>query len=120
MPNEHLLPLRNTIQSPVTTLVAGPPGPAGEHAVYRFAAEDDTVLGELQFQKGPIGDNGANGIQQEDLLKVVVHRLQSFQNGPLACRENAIAKTHVETALHWLNARTMDRRFRGVEGKNEE
>ena len=39
--------------------------------------------------------------------------------GDFACRENALALTKVEEALHWLNHRTADRQRRGVEGKNE-
>lgn len=33
------------------------------------------------------------------------------------CRENAIATTHVETAILWLEKRTAERKARGVEGK---
>jgi len=54
----------------------------------------------------------------EDLLNIVVDRLESFQSGDFACRENALALTKVQEALHWLNHRTADRIDRDVEGKS--
>ena len=67
------------------------------------------------FQKGPIGECGVNGITQEALLAIVIDRLRSFQLGPFSCRENAIALTHCEDALMWLQRRTVTRIKRGVE-----
>jgi len=45
--------------------------------------------------------------------------LRSFQAGPYACRENALALTKIEEAMHWLNHRTAERQARGVEGTSE-
>jgi len=73
----------------------------------------------LLFQNGPIGEAGVNGITQEVLLAIVADRLRSFQAGPYACRENALALTKVEEALHWLHHRTRARLSRGVEGTHE-
>lgn len=70
----------------------------------------------LQFQNGPVKDAGFNGITQEVLLEIVADRLRSFQAGPHAGRENAVALTHLETAQMWLQKRTRDRMARGVEG----
>ena len=71
----------------------------------------------MMFQNGPIGEgNPPNGIHQEDLLAICIHRLRCFQDGPFKCRENAIALTHLEDALMWLQKRTRDRMARGVEG----
>ena len=75
-------------------------------------------FGHVNFQEGPIGEVGVNGCQNEDLLHIVIDRLKYFQNGFYACRENDLALTKVQEALHWLNARTLDRVARGVEGKN--
>ena len=72
------------------------------------------------FQNGPIKEHGVNGVTQEALLAVVIDRLRSFQAGPFSCRENAIALTHVEEALMWLQRRTVARIKRGVEGTNQE
>lgn len=71
---------------------------------------------DIHFQKGPIKESGVNGITQEALLAVTIDRLRSFQAGPFSCRENAIALTHCEEALMWLQRRTVARIKRGVEG----
>lgn len=72
------------------------------------------------FQNGPIAEaGGVNGISQEALMAILIDRLRAFQTGPFACRENAVALTHLETALMWLQKRTRDRMARGVEGKSQ-
>ncbi len=70
----------------------------------------------ISFQNGPIKEQGVNGVTQEVLLAIVIDRLRSFQKGPFSCRENAIALTHCEDALMWLQRRTQERIKRGVEG----
>ena len=72
---------------------------------------------DIQFQNGAIGEVGVNGVTQEVLLAIVIDRLRSFQAGPFSSRENALALTKCEEALHWLQQRTLDRMRRGVEGK---
>jgi len=78
-------------------------------------AEHATVL----FQNGPINEVGVNGVTQEALLAIVIDRLRSFQAGPFSSRENALALTKCEEALHWLQQRTLDRMRRGVEGQTK-
>jgi hypothetical protein len=70
----------------------------------------------LLFQNGPIGEVGVNGISNEVLLAITADRLRGAQAGKWACRENALALTKIEEALHWLHARTRARTARGVEG----
>lgn len=70
----------------------------------------------ISFQKGPITENGINGISIEALLAIVEHRLNGFQSGEYACRENAVALTKIQEAMMWLQKRTLDRMRRGVEG----
>jgi len=72
--------------------------------------------GCIKFQKGPIKENGVNGCHQEDLIAIVIDRLQCFQAGDYACMENREALKKMEEALVWLNSRTADRQTRGVEG----
>lgn len=74
------------------------------------------IVSQINFQNGPIKEAGVNGCHNEDLLAIVVDRLHGFQSGPYACRENALALTKIEEALHWLNHRTQARVDRGVEG----
>jgi hypothetical protein len=71
---------------------------------------------QLSFQHGPIAEAGVNGITHEALLAVLLDRLRGFQSSAFACRENALALTKLEEALHWLQARTRARELRGVEG----
>jgi len=70
------------------------------------------------FQNGAIGDVGVNGVTQEVLLSIVADRLRSFQAGPYACPENALALSHVESAQAALHSRTKARVARGVEGSH--
>ena len=80
-----------------------------------FNPETD-LLAKIHFQEGPIKENGVNGVANEDLLVMVIRRLQGFQDSPYSCRENAMAITKLEEALMWLRKRTMGRENRGVEG----
>ena len=80
--------------------------------------KDEKYL-KIVFQNGPINEVGVNGVTHEALLAVLIDRLRSFQTGPFACRENAIALTHLEGALGWLQKRTVARIKRGVEGTHE-
>ena len=78
--------------------------------------EPSDILQVVKFQKGAIKENRVNGVMNEDLIAMVIDRLQGFQDGDYKCRENAIALTKLEEALLWLRKRTMDRERRGVEG----
>lgn len=88
--------------------------------VYAIRWDSGTTGGasEVRFQNGPIAESGVNGVTNEALLAVVIDRLRCFQSGPFSCRENALALTKLEEAMHWLNARTAERMARGVEGKS--
>lgn len=106
-------------------LVADEPAYGGachEYYISRAEGQDNTPAGEfghVYFQNGPVAENGVNGCHQEDLLAIVIHRLQCFQEGEYRCRENAIALTKLEEAMHWLNHRTAARQARGVEGTSQ-
>lgn len=78
------------------------------------------ILAQVDFQEGPIKENGVNGVCNEDLIAMVICRLEFFQTGHFACRENAIAITKLEEALMWLRKRTIGRENRGVEGTSRE
>ena len=101
-------------------MVIDDPGDCGASHEYRICSVVDWFdkFGYVYFQKGPVKESGVNGCHQEDLLAIVIHRLQGFQTGPFKCRENALALTKLEEALHWLNHRTARRVSRGVEGMN--
>lgn len=119
------------IANQLSISVADSPGAGGANHLYRIAGFDASVNSSnplnghsfteswILFQNGPIKENGVNGVTQEALLSIVVDRLRSFQCVPFSCRENAIALTHCEDALMWLQRRTRARIARGVEGTNQ-
>lgn len=74
---------------------------------------------DILFQNGPRDVEGSlEGVLDVDLLEIVRHRLQCFQEGQFATRENEIALTHIEEALMWMNRRVEDRIERNVLGTN--
>ena len=95
------------------------PGCGGANHQYRIDMNNDIapVQAILVFQTGPRnGENSTTGVVDQDLLEIVRDRLRGFSQGELATRETAIALTHVEEALLWLNKRIEDRFERGVLG----
>jgi len=79
---------------------------------------------EINWQDGPLGRDGErkepNGAFVEGVISSAIQRLEYFQNSKFKCRENALAITKLEEALHWLNSRTSNREKRGVEGTYKE
>lgn len=100
------------------------PGNGGAHHHYQISWPGDEPnhphrFVNLTYQNGPIKEVGTNGITEQSLLAVIIDRMQCFQKGPYSCRENAIALTKLEEALHWMEHRTKARQSRGVEGTHE-
>lgn len=89
--------------------------PSGEPVMYTIRIPHGPDV-NLNFQNGPIGEVGVNGITNEALLAIVLDRLSYYQSGQYKCRENALAITKIEEALLWLHSRTLERLQRGVEG----
>lgn len=85
---------------------------------YKIQLINGKNLGEINFQKGPVKEQGRNGIHNEDLLAIVADRLVSFQAGDFACEANDMALMSVLDALKYLRFRTELRKARNVEGTN--
>lgn len=99
---------------------AGAGGANHEYEIEVPTKDTNTTLCTfISFQNGPIAEAGVNGITQEVLIAICIDRLRSFQAGPFACRENALALTKLEEAQHWLHHRTQKRMSRGVEGTHK-
>ena len=101
----------------------GEPGPGGAYhdyvVVMPFGSQDNEKSFNvcISFQKGPRNvPSSRHGVLDQDLLEIVRDRLRAFQSGEFACRENALALTHIEEALMWMNLRAEDRAERGVLG----
>lgn len=78
---------------------------------------------DISWQRGPLGRGAErvepNGAFVETVIAIAVNRLEFYQNSGFNCRENALAITKLQEALHWLNARTARREAEGVEGTHE-
>lgn len=74
----------------------------------------------IVWQNGPLGRDGdrqePNGAFVENVIYAALQRLEHYQTSPFKCRENALAITKLEEALHWLNSRTARREEAKVEG----
>ena len=99
---------------------SGVGGAAHKYAIAKHTENPDfpqEIIAEIQFQHGARKDpNAQTGVLDCDLLEIVRDRLKAFQSGDFATRENAIALTHIEEALMWLNRRVEDRIERNVLG----
>ena len=74
----------------------------------------------IDWQDGIVGEDGQNGAFLEDVIEAARQRLRFFQaNDKTRCRENAVALTHLETALAWLDLRTRNRTVQSVENSYE-
>ena len=98
-------------------------GPGGAHHEYLIVSDiglSQPIETTIKLQKGPRKEEGSqHGVIDSDLLEIVRDRLKSFQAGPFSSRENAVALTHIEEALMWLNRRVEDRIEREVLGFNK-
>lgn len=84
-----------------------------------------TAVGlSVRWQDGPLGRGAErtepNGAFVETVIAVAIDRLEYYNAGRFRCRENSLAITKLEEALHWLNHRTADREAREVEGTHGE
>ena len=78
---------------------------------------------EIVWQKGPLNRGPdrlePNGAFVKTVIAAALQRIEYYQESPFRCRENALAITKLEEALHWLNHRTAAREEREVEGTHE-
>lgn len=117
----------------LTVEVLDEPGQGGACHAYEISGYDAVTNGSYKggvftrhsttilFQNGPIDEdgNGANGIQHEALLAILIDRMRGFQTGPYACDDNEEALELLETALETMQNRTRERLARNVEGTHE-
>lgn len=74
----------------------------------------------IDWQNGPLGRGEdrqePNGAFVEGVIQAALDRLEHYQTTDFRCRENALAITKLEEALHWCGARTARRESAGTEG----
>ena len=78
--------------------------------------ESGTATTIITFQKGPVKEDGLNGIFAEDLLLICIDQVEHFQNSTFACPENEDTLRHLRDALHSTRSRQYERSLRGVQG----
>lgn len=95
--------------------------------VYKIIKQYDTPDGIktveqiIKFQDKPVKEVGVNGIQNEDLMDVLIDRLEYFQSmegGRYACEENETSLVCLKAAKRAQVIRMRSRIQRGVEGYN--
>lgn len=72
----------------------------------------------VEFQYGPVPTSGVNGLTNEALLAILIHRTKIL-DARFPCAENKRAIADMENALVNFEVRTARRMVRGVEGKLE-
>jgi len=110
---------REKLNSVFVTDRKGNGGANHQYLIGKANAEIDEVktLMIVQMQNGARKlEDSIHGVLDTDLLEIVRHRLQCFQKGDFATRDNAVALTHIEEALMWMNRRVEDRIERNVLG----
>lgn len=85
---------------------------------YIVGVKDQGALLGIEFQCGPIKEVGVNGVQNEHLLAVLIHRT-NILNDQFPCDENVLAIRAMKQAINAFQSRTANRQARGVEGENK-
>lgn len=95
----------------------GPGAGGGGHKYEVHHTGADWLVASIQFQHGPPAEDGSTpGLTDAVLLAIVLDRYRAFQAGVYRCRENALAITKLEEALHWMQHRARARARRDVLG----
>lgn len=92
------------------------------NAPHHFMVQNNqtgATVAAVNFQEGPVRENGINGLTNEDVIAMVICRLQGFQVSRYACKENGMALEKLEEAMMWLKKRTNEREVRVVEETSE-
>lgn len=75
---------------------------------------------EINWQNGPLKEGEENGAFVQTIIDVLIERMEFFQESKFKCRENSLAITKLQEALHWLDARSNRRKLEGVEVRIKE
>ena len=71
----------------------------------------------VEFQHGPVPLNGPNGLTNEALLAILIHRTEHLDS-QFPCVQNRMAIRAMRDALELFETRTKERQQRNVEGQN--
>ncbi|MGE3463896.1 MAG: hypothetical protein AB7I04_18460 [Pseudomonadales bacterium] len=73
--------------------------------------------GFIQFQRGNPETVGRNGVFTTELLGLLRGRIERFQEGPMACEENATALELFDDLIDVFENRVATRKAQGVYGE---
>jgi hypothetical protein len=99
-------------------------GPRVIDPAHRYRIGGGQVLQFLKKERVPAPEGAqvshylettALGTTNEELIEVLIDRIRGL-NAAVPCRENSLAITKLEEALHWLESRTKTRVAQRVEG----
>lgn len=85
---------------------------------YSISTREGEPIIDISIQKGPVKENGVNGIFIEDLLLICIDQIEHFQNSEFASAENEDTLRHLRDALNSTRSRQYERLLRGVQGRN--
>ena len=98
----------------VNAITAHADGTNVEGREYQILAGTESVT--VNFQNGAVQENGVNGVTNEALLAILIHRTKLLDS-EFGCNENKRAIQHMEEALVNFEVRPARRMVRGVEGQ---
>lgn len=90
-----------------------------EEAPQEEAPQEDAPISTLSLQEGPRKEVDVNGFTDEDLARILIDRMECFQEGEFPSHYNENAAAHFKSGYDWLMSRKKDRENRGVEGTNQ-
>lgn len=94
----------DSLNKDISILVLDDPDPVSRASHMYSVAIQGKQSTLIRFQHGnPTIE--INGVTNEVLLAIMADRLEDFQRGPFACRENADMLKHIEGALSACGAR---------------
>lgn len=80
----------------------------------------DTTGVSIQWQNGPIdATNEQNGAFVIDVIQIAIDRINFYNDSKFRCRENSLAITKLEEAIHWLDSRRTRRAEEGILGSHD-
>lgn len=70
---------------------------------------------DISWQNGPIaGPDDRNGAFVIDVIQIAIDRINFYNESQFRCRENSLAVTKLEEAIHWLESRRGRRAGEGI------
>lgn len=97
-------------------------GIGGAHSTYRISigeGREDAHHTIIHFEQAK-PDHRFFGVTNENLLAIVIHRLECFQQGTCPCPENDEAIEHLMKGMAALKSRSQRRIQSGLVGKQDE